>query len=199
MAERKAARRRRILDAAVRLFGERGYHSTTVPMIVESAASSTGSFYSYFDNKEDVFVAAVRDVGDALSRNLNEAIDRHQRADEQLRAAVEALFLFLAGNPPAARILVVESASQGGRVGAVRREILDSHVRSVRMALSSLSNGFSGERAEVAAWCWVGAVHEAVTRWLARPPDRRGPATEIARWLAEFNLRAVGAEAVRNG
>jgi AcrR family transcriptional regulator len=45
MAERKDARRRKLLDAAVHKFGSLGYHATTVPMIVAKVGSSVGSFY----------------------------------------------------------------------------------------------------------------------------------------------------------
>ncbi|MEJ2152130.1 MAG: TetR/AcrR family transcriptional regulator [Gemmatimonadota bacterium] len=75
MAKRKAERRRRFLDVATRLFGDHGYHNTTVPMIVEAADSSTGSFYFYFENKEDVFVAVLKRAGEELAGRLNEAID----------------------------------------------------------------------------------------------------------------------------
>ena len=60
--ERKEARRRLILDSATRLFGKHGYHATTVPMIVAEAESSTGSFYMYFRNKEDVFAVSGKGV-----------------------------------------------------------------------------------------------------------------------------------------
>lgn len=192
MAQRKALRRRQILDAAIRLFGQNGYHRTTVPMIVQSASSSTGSFYNYFENKQDVFVAVIEAVGEALSQRLNEAIGQHTSTERQLQAAVKELFLYLAQNPHAARILVTESASLGGRIGAARQEILDSHVRSVTKALSALVGGPSGKQLEVAAWCWVGAVHEAATRWLAASERKRPSAADMAQFLAQFNLRAVG-------
>lgn len=54
MAERKEARRKKLLSAAIGIFGRKGYHAATVPMIVRAANSSVGSFYFYFRNKEDV-------------------------------------------------------------------------------------------------------------------------------------------------
>ncbi len=64
MLARKEARRRKLLGAAIRLFGRKGFHPTTVPMIVRAANSSIGSFY--FRNKEDVFAAALEDLGGSL-------------------------------------------------------------------------------------------------------------------------------------
>ena len=74
MADRKEARRKRLLKAAIGIFGRKGYHSTTVPMIVRAAKSSVGSFYFYFGNKEDVFAAALEALGEQISSSLNGAI-----------------------------------------------------------------------------------------------------------------------------
>ena len=62
MAERKEARRRSLLTAAISIFGKKGFHAATVPMIVRAAKSSVGSFYFYFRNKEDIFAAALNDL-----------------------------------------------------------------------------------------------------------------------------------------
>jgi AcrR family transcriptional regulator len=74
MRERKEARRQKLLDVAVRMFGRKGYHATTVPMIVRAAKSSIGSFYFYFRNKEHIFAAVLEALGEQLSSALNQAI-----------------------------------------------------------------------------------------------------------------------------
>jgi len=43
-----------ILNAAVKLFGERGYHATSLQDIIEAAGCSKGAFYHYFESKEDL-------------------------------------------------------------------------------------------------------------------------------------------------
>lgn len=43
-----------ILNAAVKLFGERGYHATSLQDIIEAASCSKGAFYHYFESKEDL-------------------------------------------------------------------------------------------------------------------------------------------------
>ena len=195
MAKRKAERRRRFLDVATRLFGDHGYHNTTVPMIVEAADSSTGSFYFYFENKEDVFVAVLKRAGEELADRLNEAIDEAQDSRDRMRAAVEGLFLHLANDPRAARILLIESPRLGGRIEEVRQAIVRRHISAVAEALSVAGRGAFQRENELAAWCWVGAVHEAAIRWLECSPAARRPAAEVASLVASYNLGAVGLEA----
>src|SRR5579864_5493064 len=114
MALRKQAHRANLLKTAVALFGKHGYHATTVPMIVKASGSSTGSFYFYFRNKEDVFSAALENFGERIAAALNAAIAlAGENPLRQMRAAVEGLVLFLADNPDEARILIVESSGLG--------------------------------------------------------------------------------------
>jgi AcrR family transcriptional regulator len=196
MLERKEARRQKLLNVAVRMFGRKGHHATTVPMIVRAANSSIGSFYFYFRNKEDIFAAVLEALGEQLSSALNKAI----RASGsgmlgQMKAAVKALVRFLAENPQEARILIVESSGLGKRLEAVRRRVIASHTRSVEQALRALSGSLPPLDPATVASCWVGAVLEAVFHWLEQPPDQRVPAENLAESIARFNLRGIGAPA----
>lgn len=53
---------RSILDAAAIEFGTRGFHDTSIVAITQRAGVALGSFYTYFDSKEALFRALVRDM-----------------------------------------------------------------------------------------------------------------------------------------
>lgn len=192
MAQRKEAQRAHLLETAIRLFGKHGYHATTVPMIVKASGGSTGSFYFYFRNKEDVFAAALEGFGERIARELSAAINAAGDAiSARMRAAVERLVLFMAENPAQARILIVETSGLGARLQEIRRRVVDGHAHAVELALSQLRP--APAQPEVIARCWVGAVYETVFHWLELPPAERPTAEAVARAVADFNLRGVGA------
>ena len=194
MAIRKAAHRAKLLETAIHLFGKRGYHATTVPMIVNASGSSTGSFYFYFRNKEDVFGAALERFGERIAEALNAAIAAAGSDPlQQMRAAVERLVLLMAENPDEARILIVESSGLGGRLEQIRRGIVDSHARSVEQALAQLRPALTPLEPTLVARCWVGSVYESVYHWLEQPAAQRPPAETVARAVADFNLRGIRA------
>src|ERR1700728_4021669 len=96
----------RLLTAAEELFGERSYHRTTIADICARAGMATGSFYSYFGSKAEIFAAVVRAINTDLRRSMKEALDRAdggQRANE--RASFRAYFEMLSARPWIERIV----------------------------------------------------------------------------------------------
>ncbi|HEY7136309.1 MAG TPA: TetR/AcrR family transcriptional regulator [Acidimicrobiia bacterium] len=59
---------RKLLDAGVEVFAQRGYYAARVDDIVKLANTSHGTFYLYFSNKEDLFRALALDVAEQMMR-----------------------------------------------------------------------------------------------------------------------------------
>ena len=72
VARRRAEARRRILEAAERLFLERGIDAVTVDDIAEAADIARRSFYHHFESKHEVLVPIAR----ARTKELNRRMDR---------------------------------------------------------------------------------------------------------------------------
>ena len=73
--ERQAERRRRFLDAALQLFGDRpGYRATTVAALSEAAGLSTRQFYEEFRTLEDVLAALHLQVNDWAEQAVRAAV-----------------------------------------------------------------------------------------------------------------------------
>jgi AcrR family transcriptional regulator len=85
-AERRAATTEAILDAARRLFGERGFAVTTVDDIAEAAHVAKGAVYHHFKTKEALFEA----IFDQVSSDLVQEIDRMVRTERDVLTAMVA-------------------------------------------------------------------------------------------------------------
>lgn len=90
--ERGRKTRRAILDAAAVEFGERGFHETSISAITRRAGVALGSFYTYFDSKDAVFRALVRDMSDQVRDHVAPAI---RTATGQIAAERAGLLKFL--------------------------------------------------------------------------------------------------------
>jgi AcrR family transcriptional regulator len=188
---RKEARRRLLLDSAIKLFGTHGYHATTVPMIVADAESSTGSFYMYFHNKEDVFNAALEELGVTIAALMQGAGRAEPDVLKWLSDRLEATFLYLAQKPEQAHILLVASSGLSPRLDKTRRAMLVRQEEWLRETLESAPDVFAVEDTTIAARCMVGSVFEALHRWLEEDPETRMPIAEVARAVNHFNTKAV--------
>ncbi|HMM73641.1 MAG TPA: TetR/AcrR family transcriptional regulator [Rhodocyclaceae bacterium] len=82
----------RIIDAALRLFTQRGYFSTTVPDVARAAQVSVGSIYHHFKDKEDVARALYADLVERLQHALTAIAGRHASAHDRCRAVMAMLF-----------------------------------------------------------------------------------------------------------
>ncbi|HYB18837.1 MAG TPA: helix-turn-helix domain-containing protein, partial [Streptosporangiaceae bacterium] len=90
----------RLLTAAEELFGERSYHRTTVADICARAGMATGSFYSYYGSKAEIFAAVVRAINTDLRQAMKAALehtDDNQRSRE--RASFRVYFDMLSKRP----------------------------------------------------------------------------------------------------
>lgn len=54
----------RIVDAAFKLFNEKGYYNTTTADIAKEADVATGSIYAYFEDKKDIYIQVIRKIND---------------------------------------------------------------------------------------------------------------------------------------
>jgi AcrR family transcriptional regulator len=90
--ERGRKTMRAILDAAALEFGERGFHDASISGITRRAGVALGSFYTYFDTKDAVFRALVRDMSDQVRDHVAPAI---RAAPDQLAAEQAGLREFI--------------------------------------------------------------------------------------------------------
>src|SRR3954464_1009840 len=74
--ERKAQNRAKLLEAARKVFAEKGYGAATARDIVRETDLATGTFYNYFEDKQAVFIALLDEMGEK-----GRAIVRAQRQD----------------------------------------------------------------------------------------------------------------------
>jgi AcrR family transcriptional regulator len=96
---------RAILDAAAIEFGERGFHEGSISGITRRAGVALGSFYTYFDSKDAVFRALVRDMSDQVRDHVAPAI---RAAPDQIaaeRAGLREFIAFVRGHKEIYRII----------------------------------------------------------------------------------------------
>jgi AcrR family transcriptional regulator len=77
-----------VLDKAVRVFCERGYHATSIGDLTDAMALTSGSVYKAFKDKKSVFLAALDRYKTVRDAKLRQAIDTGTTGSDRLRQAL---------------------------------------------------------------------------------------------------------------
>src|SRR4028118_1940622 len=97
--------RRRILDAALSEFGERGFADTGIIEITRRAKVALGTFYTYFDSKDEVFRALVRDMSEQVRLAVAPALADGRGTLDGEERALAAFLAFVRGHQQVYRII----------------------------------------------------------------------------------------------
>jgi AcrR family transcriptional regulator len=164
LSKRGIDTRRRLLDAAERVFGDLGYHDASIVKVADAAGVAAGTFYLYFDSKKAIFDELVRDLNRRVRHAMKEASSEGEtRLQAELRG-FGAYFRFTAEHPTLYRII--------RQAEFVSPEMLRYHYDRLSAgyieALQEASD--SGEigklDAEVAAYALMGLGEMIGMRWI---------------------------------
>ena len=129
--------RQRIIETALELFSQKGYHRTHVSHITDALRISKGTFYLYFENKHDLFVAVFDHLIEVLT-STEERIAGETDVAARMRERARAYFSFYKRYHKVFDIIRAESIGQEGRpelsIQAVYRKILDPLAEDIRKA-----------------------------------------------------------------
>jgi AcrR family transcriptional regulator len=172
---RGAATRERLLAAARRLFGERGYEATSIESVLEASGVTRGALYHHFESKAELFDAVLADVLVEIADRSAAAAAGSKNPLEGLRAGSHA-WLAMALDPAIQRIALLDPTTA---VGWARwREQDQAHsLGGLRATLLRLSNEghVPPGQAELLAHVLLAALNEAAL-FVAFAEDQRAAA-----------------------
>jgi AcrR family transcriptional regulator len=90
--------RRRIYDAAMELFREKGFEQTTMRDIAAKAGVALGGVYYYFSGKEVIVLAFYHEMQEGSHQEIVDALGGHRKLKDRIRVVLEKRFELLAPN-----------------------------------------------------------------------------------------------------
>ena len=185
--------RDRILDAALNIFANKGYHDTRMDEIVEASSTSKGSIYFHFPNKERLFLALVDQFADLIERRVREAVEQEAEGIARVRAALQACLETFGRYRRPAKIMLVQAVGLGSVFEKKRVDVNDRFANLIKEYLDeAIAIGdIAPVDTEVVSYAWMGAIYGIVIRWVytGEPEPSRIMAT-----LLPLLLRSVGYE-----
>jgi AcrR family transcriptional regulator len=111
--QKKDAKRTAMMQAAIRVFAEKGYYAATIRDIVQAADVAVGTFYFYFPDKETLFVHLYEETAQFLLQTIQQGIHARTSLPQQMMAGLQAYINIAVYEPAVVQLLLV------GGVGAV--------------------------------------------------------------------------------
>lgn len=110
--------RQRLMDSATGLFAERGFDGVSVDDIVAKAGVNKRMVYHYFEDKEGLYVAVLKQVFSRLSDLELKTMEDSRDPAEAIRGILQAYFAFLSANPEFVALISWENLYRGRFIAA---------------------------------------------------------------------------------
>ena len=95
----KTKNRQAIIEAGIRIFIDKGVSETTVRDIIRSTGLASGTFYNYFNSKEEVLVAIFDDFAKEIGKSVRDENAQPESFEEFLRIKLTRFFKFVSSKP----------------------------------------------------------------------------------------------------
>ena len=186
-------KRRQILDAAVRVFAHKGFHTSRVGDIAEEAGVAHGLLYHYFESKDQLLETVFHENWSVLLDRIRSVEETDEPAAEQLRHVALIILRTWRHEPDVVRVVVREIARTPEileRIGELV-EPIDSIARIVARG-QELGEFRSDLDPRLAATIFYGGIDAILTGWvLGTRPDGEAARADAEHTVVDVVVRGL--------
>ena len=129
-----------IMDAALKLFTERGFHGTSTAQISKDAGVATGTLFNYFPTKEDLINSLYFEVKGRLSRSIRVGIDEEVSFQDKLRRLWSNIIKW-GVNSPEEYLFVEQFCSSPYITKITREEVMKEYIFLNELVQEGIASG----------------------------------------------------------
>ena len=162
------SKRRRILDAAVKVFSKHGFYNSKVAQVAREANVADGTIYLYFKSKEDILIQVFVDTMEMAISKQRMALEGLRTATDKLRTFVRVHFEMVGQSPALAEVVTVELRQSGKFMRAADMRPFGRYLSIIARIISEGigSNEFQSSIApRTVARLIFGAIDELSLEW----------------------------------
>lgn len=170
-------RERQMLDVATQVFGRLGYHGASMDQIADEAGISKPMLYAYFNSKEGLYIACLRNAGTGIMESVRQSFDPQRSTEQHMWDGITAFFTHIRDNRAAWRLIGRETYYDNRAfeevVDAVRSELRELIAELGRISsIETAGDPLSDEQTRVAmSHALLGAAEALGDWWLGQAPQ----------------------------
>lgn len=180
----RSARRAQLLQVALQVFAEQGYHAASMDEIAEQAGVSKPVVYQHFPGKLDLYLALLETSRDTVIEGVRQALDSTTNNRERVQATMDLWFTYVADEGEAFRLIFESDLTNDSAVRAVVDRVFLETAREIAAVIAE-DTSLSPDAAQLLALSLVGMGHVAARNWLSsRSTLDKAAAVELVSNLA---------------
>jgi TetR/AcrR family transcriptional regulator len=134
--------REEILDVALRLFSEKGYHNVSMHEIAGEAEFGIGTLYKFFTNKEDLYKALIMDMAEKWHHALVQALEQERNPLRAIKRYITVHRELFYANLPLVRLYFAETRGASFNIKAgLDQDLLRLHDEGMEKLASVFEKG----------------------------------------------------------
>ena len=165
----------RILESAIKIIGQKGFHSAKVKDIANDAGVADGTIYNYFNNKEDILITIFRvKLEEYVKRALLE-LSKDLSADEKVKILVKYHIKVMTENPYLANVFQIELRQPMKEIRVKVRKHLRDYFRLIEDVIEEgIKDKIFNPDLDIylAREVFFGTLDEIVSTWVFKGFDR---------------------------
>jgi AcrR family transcriptional regulator len=180
----RSARRAQLLQVALGVFVEQGYHAASMDEIAEQAGVSKPVLYQHFPGKLDLYLALLESSCDTVVAEVKEALASTTDNRRRVQATMELWYDYVADQGQAFRLVFESDLTNDPHVRVLVDRVVDESASAIAEIIHE-DTGLPGPAAHLLAVSLVGMGHVGARNWLSTDSAlSRSEAAELAAGLA---------------
>ncbi len=160
---------KQIVDAAVIVIAENGYHQAQVSKIAKEAGVADGTIYLYFKNKEDILISVFREKMAVFAENVEVILEKNIDTNEKLFRLIDNHFSLLHEDRHLAIVTQLELRQSNKELRSLINEVLKEYLSLLdRILKDGIKSGELNSELDVrlARQMVFGTIDETITSWV---------------------------------
>lgn len=194
MDKKRGQKYNQIIDAAVKVIAQNGYHNSQVSKIAKEAKVADGTIYLYFENKEDILISLFEEKLGAFVDRIEERLEKETLVERKLFYLIEMHLSQLEEDRCLALVTQLELRQSNKqlrtKINAVLKKYLDL-IDSV--VLAGVEEGYFPKtlKKHIARQMIFGSIDEVATNWVMK--EHKYALTPLAKEIHELLLTGLRA------
>ena len=194
MVKKDKPKYKQIIDAAVIVIAENGYHQAQVSKIAKQAGVADGTIYLYFKNKEDILISVFQEKMGVFVSKLEQIISRDLDAPTKLGLMIESHFELLASDVHLAIVTQLELRQSNYEIRTKINNVLREYLKLMdKILVKGMEDGEFDKAMDIrlARQMVFGTMDETITTWVMN--DHKYDLVELAPKVQRLLLKGMQA------